>query len=168
MKSKDLIYLVFFFVHLNLFGQDEIKRLNFILLIDGEIPIATISEGCFLMKDSTGNVTAKLPFNYKVGGLEVSASDYKILFSKSNNSKKFIRFKFNGPKTLYNPKLYQCPIWLNEDYIIMNVYNKYNKLNNEKFDFGNSEYLVQIETSLFTNILRYRADWYRKHKSEIN
>lgn len=164
MKNSIIIYLFVCFTSFQTFGQDQIRRLNFILLIDEEIPIATIHDGCFLIKDSTGLLINRIPFNYKVVGLEFSSSNYKELSSLCDKCTLSISFQYTKPSFPFNQYSYESNLWWNEDYIIMHIYNKSKKENYEKYDFGKREYIVQIDTSYGSSILHYRADWVRKHR----
>lgn len=168
MKNGLLIFLFFCFINLHLFGQDQIKRLNFILLIDGEVPIETISDGYVILKENNGLTISKIPFSYKVGSLDFSLPDYEKIQTKLDKSNMMMEFKFLVRKPTFMRYFYETSIFLNEDYMIMNIYNKSKRENNEKYDFGKKKYIVRIESSSFNTIMHYRSDWYRKHKLELN
>jgi len=168
MKSKVLLMLFFVFTNLQLFSQDEIKRLNFILLIDSKIPISNISDSFFIIQDSVGKVMEKVPFNYKVGWLEFNKSDFEKISFFSNKYSLLMRFKFTASNIQFSQHFYQSTIWLSKDYMIMNIYNKSKRENFEKFEFGKEDYIVHIETSYFNSIPHYRTEWLQRHRSEIN
>jgi len=72
---------------LNLFSQDQNKRLNFILLIDNEIPKTSIYDGFFFIKNSTGAIKDSIAFDYQVGALIMTDLNHKKLFLKIKNRK---------------------------------------------------------------------------------
>lgn len=166
MKNKMLLMLLFVFTNLHLFSQDQLRRLNFVLLIDGKVPTGNISEGYFVIQDSIGKVISEVPFLYKIGGLEFNIPDFEKISSLPSKSTLLMKFKFTQPKAPFSQHYYSSYIWLNTDYIIMNIFNKSKRENYEKYDFGKKDYIVQIETSYFDSILHYRSDWLRKHKMD--
>jgi len=162
MSTLNLIVLFLFCVKVQ--AQDQLRRIDIILMIDGEIPTSNISEGYFIIQDSIGKEVSRVPFDYKVGRVEINDIDYGKISSSKGKSSLGIQFKFTSAKSPYNKCLYKSNIWLNKDYMIMEIYNKSKKKNYEKFDFGKKEYLVQIKTSYFNSIMHYRSDWIRRHK----
>lgn len=132
-----------------LFGQAQDKRLTFILIIDDELPVTDITNGIFLFKDSAGTIKDKISFDYKVGGLLMSSSDYKKLLSPNPEHRIFIKFKHIEFRPHHVEYTYEKEIpngWINKEYIIFRVFNASNKVNRTKYFFKQGEeYLIQIK-----------------------
>lgn len=142
------------------FGQEQSQRLNFILLIDKEIPIATIFDGYFLFKTQQNNIEDTIPFNYQVGGLMLTSSNYKKLFIQDSTAEIIIKFKY---KRLFSSFVeihdYEKRIpstWINELYIILNIYNYYNATSRKKYYMRKGEYLIQLQVPGKQNVLPFR------------
>jgi len=167
MRIIFIICCVFCLLNLCSFGQERSKRLNFVLLIDNEIPVASISKGIFEIKDSAGYMIDTIPFVYNVGGLEVSESDYRLLFSRNRKSTVFIKFFYISAMTSFDPYLYKTSIALSKDYVIMRIFNRAKRENVEKYEFGKRQYLIQTETPFYTTLLRERTDHHKRYKRKI-
>jgi hypothetical protein len=151
-----------FFIFLTLFssallGQGQDKRLTFILTIDDELPVTDITDGVFLLKDSTGTIKDKISFDYHVGGLGISAVDYKTLFASNPEYSIFIKFKHTVFRPNYTEYIYEKEIprkWLNEEYIILKIYNASNKVSRAKYFFKHGQkYLIRIKIPGSSTIL---------------
>lgn len=161
MKSNILICLIFGLFTLQSFGQDQIKSLNFILLIDGEVPVATISEGFFLFKDSSNTIIEKIPFTYKVGRLDFNNMDFEKLSSLASKYIMYVEFIHREPDPPFTKRNYQSSIWLNKDWIIMKIYNRHHNKRFDVYDFGDKTYIIQIESSTWNTVPRNRKKGYK-------
>jgi len=129
-------------------AQDGTMRMNFVLEIDNEIPVATIYDGVFLIKDSAGNIKDKIPFDYEVGGLSMSSSNYHKLFFQYLKDEVTINFSYRNLDTNSSEAYkYEKEIpkgWLNETYMIFKVYNYYNRESRKKYFLKKGGYGVEI------------------------
>lgn len=157
MKMKMFLFLCFIMFNLTLFGQDQNKRLNFILLIDNEIPKTSIYDSFFKIKDSTGVIKDQIAVDYQVGGLIIPGSYYKKLFLQNSKSKIVIQFKYKiflPDSAQVNQYEYEMPAnWFNEKYIILKVYNYSNKESRRKYYFNKKSYRIIIQTPLGGNVI---------------
>ena len=157
--------MVFITYSLNLFGQDQNKRLNFILLIDNEIPKTSIYDGFFFIKNNIGVIKDSIAFDYQVGALMMTDFDYKRLFSQDQKSKIIIKFKFKRffpDSAVVSQYEYAIPAnWVNEKYMILKVYNRYNNESREKYYFNKDSYRIIIETPLGGNVIATKKHWPR-------
>jgi hypothetical protein len=157
------VILCLFLVIFNsiLYGQIKNERLTFILFIDNKLPVTDVTDGEILIKDSSGIKMDEIPFDFHVGGLLMSSLDYKKLFNINPKLRIFIKFKYKVFYPKYDEFLYESEIpvgWLNKEYIILKVYNKSDKINREKYVFGNGEkYLVQIMIPGSSSILKAKS-----------
>jgi len=168
MKKRIITCLIFLMTYCNIFGQEQIRYLTFVLSIDGEVPIETITDGYFIITDSSKNIVSKVPFTYKIGRLEFKESAFAKFNPMPRKSNLSIEFYVKESKYPFKKTKYQSGIWINRDYLIMYIYNKSVKENYRKYIFGERDYIVRIESSSLNTIQNYRSDWIRKHKSEIN
>ena len=147
--KKVFLYLLLTVQTLTLFGQEQSKRLTFILSIDDQLPVTDITDGTFLIMDSVGTIKEKIPFNYHVGGLGLSLSDYKKLFASNSDSRILIRFKHVQFRPTYVEYSYEKEIpkgWLNEEYMVLKVYNKSVKSNRAKYFYKPGQrYIIQVK-----------------------
>lgn len=143
-----LLCLILILSNLYLFGQEKSKRLTFILSIDGELPVSDIKDGFFMSGDSLGCIKDTIPFEYHVGYLSMSPANYKKFFSLNPSSRVFINFLHLLFRPQHFEKIYRKEIpreWLNEEYIILKVYNVSNKESRAKYYFKPEEQsLIQI------------------------
>lgn len=146
---KILLSFILVLYGLSLFAQEADKRLTFILLIDNEVAANDISDGMFLLQDSTGVVRDKLPFTYHVGSLSMSLADYNKLFGSNKGYKVVLTFIHTEFRPRYSQHTYEKLIpseWLNEQYIILKVYNRSLSANRSKYVFGKGQqYLIQVK-----------------------
>lgn len=148
MKLKLLLFIILFSSALNTLGQEQKKRINFILLIDNDIPKTNVYEGYVLIKDSLDTLKDKFSFDYQVGGLLLSNSNYRDLFSKYSRCKIIISFKYeqlhlNESKVFEYEK--EIPAgWLNEVYIIFKIYNYSNLESRKKYFLKKNSYAIEI------------------------
>ena len=161
MKKK---YLVFFFLLL-LFGQKskgqkQEKRLNFILTIDKEIPIAKIFDGYFLITKKAQNIRDTFKFQYQVGTLLLSSSDYENLFSLDSTSTIKIKFKYikfsSNQTQIYSYEKVLRDTWVNEVYIILNVFNYFDAESRKKYFIRKDQYVIQIQVPGGGNVIAKR------------
>jgi hypothetical protein len=154
MKIKALLSLLLILYSLNVFSQN--KRLNFIILIDNEIPKTNIVEGRFIVKDSMGTRKDSINFKYQVGGLIIDSSDYKKLLPQNLKSKVVIKFDYSTlPDLAVNEYKYEIPSeWLNEVYMIVRVYNYSNEESRRKYYFRKKNgYKIIFESPLGGNAI---------------
>lgn len=166
---KKVLYLFLLLYSSASLGQEQNKRLTFILSIDNEVTITGVTDGVFLLRDSTGAIKDKLPFDYHVGGLIMSPSDYKKLFSYDPKYRISIKFKYTEFRPRCGEHTYEEEIpkgWLNEEYMIFNVYNASNKGNRAKYFFKpGQEYLIQIKIPSYSTILITHGKYYAARTS---
>ena len=155
--KKALLCLFLALYSSGLLAQEQSKRLTFILFIDSQLPTTGITDGMFLLKDSSGVIKDKMPFDYHVGGLVMAASDYEKLFKSTSEYRIFVKFKYAEfrPENIQNTYEKEIPKgWLNDEYIILKVYNYANKANRAEYVFKpREEYLIQIKIPASSTIL---------------
>lgn len=168
MKKLIIGILILMLSSYHVFGQEQVRHLTFVLSIDGEVPIETVTDGYFIISDSSKSIISKIPFTYKVGKLEIEGPAFEKLHSLSRKNSLSIVFYVRDLKTPLKTNEYMSGIWINNDYLIMYIYNKSVKENYRKYIFGKRDYIVRIESSSLNTIQNYRSGWIRKHKCKIN
>lgn len=156
MKRVQLLILFIILLTYKTFGQDPCDRLRFVLLIDGEVPVANIYESWIELKD--GASLRKIPFNYEVGSLFFPGNGYKELKALSPEAEIVIRFKYHQFEPKSAELLYKKSLkagWLNQQYMIFKVYNFSNKANNRAFN-ERKGYGIEISTASFSTVLPRR------------
>jgi hypothetical protein len=145
MKKSKLLVLFLVLCHV-CFAQTPCRKLTFILLIDNEVPTASISEVEVLSSDSLNG--KKFFLKYKVGNLFVDEKTIDELLKLNVQSDLVLNFNFRSYYPLNSEKKYVCVIpqgWLNEEYVILKIYNKENKISKKKYSFKyNQTYITQI------------------------
>lgn len=130
------------------FSQVQDKRVNFILFIDNELPLTGITDGVILLRDDQGAIKDSLTFDYHVGGLALSSTNYEKLFASNPHYRILVKFKYEIIWPKYQVFNYQSEIpsrWLNEEFIIFKFYNSSNKESRAKYLFSNgNRYIVQV------------------------
>jgi hypothetical protein len=130
------------------FAQAPSKQLPFILLIDNDIPVNNIYDGFFSAVDSEGIIKYRIPFEYRVGSLVISSSDYTRLFSIDAKSNVLIDFKYTkvgrDSSEGYEYKKEIPAKWLNEKYMIFKIYNYTNKESRAKYVLRKGKYGIEI------------------------
>jgi hypothetical protein len=148
MKTCILFFLVFVIYSMSIFGQEKSKRLNFILLIDNEVPVATVYNGVFIITDSSRILKDTLSFDYEVGSIKMSSSNYNKLFFRNPQTKIEIKFKYESYQShftdVYEYKTEIPSEWINEMYIILKVYNYFNKESRRKYFLKKGGYGIEI------------------------
>jgi hypothetical protein len=148
MKIRAFLLLHYIVLSLTLHAQEPVKQMPFILLIDNDIPVNNIYDGFFSIIDSGGVVKDRIPFDYRVGNLLISPSDYTKLFSLSTKGKVSINFKYSkiGPNSseVYKYKKEIPAEWLNEKYMIFKVYNFDNKDSRGKYALKRDQYGIEV------------------------
>ncbi len=111
----------------------------------------------FLLKDNSDAIKDTIPFDYHVGGLVMTASDYKKLFVSAPNYRVSVKFRYTEFRPQYIQNDYEKEIpkgWLNEEYTILKVYNYANKVSRAEYVFkANEKYLIQIKIPASSTIL---------------
>jgi hypothetical protein len=152
MNQNIKIWIWFFalFVSRGVFGQDQEKRLNLVLLIDNDIPTPdVISKAFFLIQDSAGNVRDTLPFLYGVGGLVLTEENYNKLFRFSPGSQIYINFhyyqwnKHEGSQD-FNYKQKLSARCINEWYTILKIHNYSLRESRKEYTSNGDGFAVQI------------------------
>lgn len=148
MKTKIFLCVLFVFYSYNSFAQDFNMRLDFILLIDDQIPENNIFDCFLLIKDSTGTVVKdKISFKYQVGRLMLTSSDYNKLFKASIKSRILMKFTYRTLDTHVIDNQYEgeiSPDFINKEYIICRIYNLMPKENRLKYDFRGRKYIFNL------------------------
>jgi len=130
------------------------------LLIDNEIPKTSIYDGFFFIKNSAGAIKDSIAFDYQVGALIMTDLNHKKLFSQDQKSKIIIKFKYKRffpDSAEVSQYEYTIPLnWINEKYIIIKVYNRYNNESRRKYYFNKDRYRIIIETPLGGNVIATR------------
>jgi hypothetical protein len=159
---KKIIFLIAILplLHANLFGQQINNRLNFILLVDNDVVRSNVNAGYFLINNSTGKSIDTVRFEYQVGALIIKKHDYSRLHSIDSNSQVFICFNywnymFDHDK-IFTYKCKITPEWLNEDYIILKIYNYANKYSRKKYEIKKNSYRFIIEVPGHENVIPER------------
>ena len=132
------------------------KLLPFVLLIDNEVAIKSDTHGVFLIKDSIGTTTDSVMFDYDVGVLSFSKSEYRKLFATKPLNKlslKIYHLSQDADTTFIYEK--RVPIeyfnseyphgYLNKEYFIVKIFNKFDSVSRSKYYFEkNQSYLMLI------------------------
>lgn len=159
-KSYLILLLVVLLFGLNSIGQNKEMRLNFILAIDNEIPIAKIFDGYFLIQNKIHYKQDTLRFQYQVGGLLLSSTDYQNLFLVDSLSTITIKFKYRNFTQnfthVYNYEKVLRNTWINESYIILNVFNYYDADSRKKYFISKNQYLIQVQVPGGGNVIARR------------
>lgn len=163
-----MLLLLFYFSNTSLFGQDQIKSINFVLVIDGEVPISSISKGYYSIRDTNNVIIDKVPFVYKVGRLEFNIAEYNKIIKIPDKSSLWIEFEYIWQRFPIKMTFYETSIFLNKDFIIMDIYNKSKKENRRKYDFGEDKYVVRIRSSTWNTVMHYRSKSHAKLQSELH
>lgn len=156
MKKIVVICLLFLSSNI-LIAQEELKSLNFVLVVNDEI-VSKISKLTFIITTdvSTENITAK----YCPGELSFNSSDYKKIIS---NETKSIYLKYSdivyidGKASNYNFEFEYQKKWLQDLYNILRIYDLTTKKNKNKFEplSKNKNYTFEL-TSPNETFLRVR------------
>ena len=149
-------------------GQDQNRRLNFVFVIDNEVPdIAVISNGFFLAKDSSGNLKDSIPFKYEVGDLMMSSDDYRKLFLDTYTAKLFMNFAWleymKGDTEIH---YYEREIprgWINKLYMILYIYNYSNKESRTKYAIDKGGYNIRIMIPGMSMVVPVWKSYRKKH-----
>ncbi|MHA4807471.1 hypothetical protein ACX0G9_05175 [Flavitalea flava] len=132
------------------FAQEMDKRLNFVVLIDNEVPTPSyILNGVFLIKDSTGKEVEKIPFHYQVGFLEMTTMGYNKFFNPGYKNNIYLKFQFYEmrPKDITHDYEYEIPNdMINHLYYILKVYNYSNKQSRKKYLLKKRIYGIELTT----------------------
>lgn len=128
MKKKVTLFLctfcTSFAINNSLFSQESNKRINFVLLIDNDVPVPSkISKCYFSNKDTIGNIKDSIPFAYEVGGLLLSSDNYKKLITYPHQSNLYINFIYIDNNQFYKYQKRISAEWINELYLILKIHN---------------------------------------------
>lgn len=134
----------------------ENESLNFIILIDEEIPIATISSGHFILKNEFSSDT--LSFQHRVGRVLMKSEDLNRLFVTDKSTTIEMSFSYLHHSKPCHNSLYQYNIKLlreniNKDYIILKIYNYYNKYIRKKYSIKKGGYVYIRKNPGYSEIL---------------
>ena len=106
--KKILLYLFLILLSSTLFGQEQDKHLTFILFIDDKVATRDVTDGMFLIKDSTGTIRDKIAFVYHVGYLSMSSADYKKIFDSKLEYRIFMKFIIIPEISYFFFKFFPC------------------------------------------------------------
>lgn len=131
-------------------AQEQDALLPFILVIDNQFDDGSgIINSKFVVKDRVGNIKDSMICEYRIGKLLMFKKDYKRLFKiKEDTSLRFF-FRFQHRKldmgTDFNYNINFLPFQINNDYIVLKVFNQYDKENQQKYWFYKDKtYFYQI------------------------
>lgn len=138
------------------YGQDTIKDLNFIIVIDEEVAVGDIMR--VAIEDESGNL---YKLRYYPGNLSINLSDYQKLISDKKTQTLLLSFIFyKDDDTIYNRRFYEIKIkqdFLEDFYNILKIYNldekKYRKMFNTYIKKKKSKYVYQIKSSKRTTLV---------------
>lgn len=154
-----LIILFIFKTQISFCQMHEYERLNFILLIDEEIPVATISDGYFVLKNEFSTDT--FSFQYRVGRIIMKSENLNKLFIADKKTTiemffSYLNYIKPGITSLhqYNIKLLRQNI--NKEYMILNIYNYYNKYSRRKYSIKKGGYVYLRKNPGYSEILPLR------------
>jgi len=156
MKRKIILFFVLLICGIKLFGQEK-QNLNFVLLINDDVPEYGIFDGEFQIADSTGKIIEQFSFDYSVGRLVINTKDYSKLFTQSVESKIIIKFVFKDPYSNYKEFFYVGEIptdKMNYEHIICHIYDFSKTANKLKYVFDGKKYLFQISIPAWSVILK--------------
>jgi hypothetical protein len=144
----------------NGFAQEANSHMTFILLIDDEVPVRNIIDGFFSLYDSAGYSESCIPFNYHVGWIELTDSDYhKLLFHRPNDRIAFsFTYKVSDSSRIYKHYTLEIPQeMINKVYLIIGVYNYENLESREKYFIPGGSYGATISSpGLGAGIFRWK------------
>ena len=151
-----IFFLLLLFNSTTSIAQLENQRMTFLIVIDNEYPSSDIISSKFIVEDSTNNIKDQINFEYNVGKLIMSQIDYEKLFKLKPGYKLFIKLvrrnlDLNTDYT-YNAQIPKQ--FINDIYIIVRIYNRYDKENQVKYYFENEQtYISQIIIPGYRTIL---------------
>ncbi len=115
-----------------------------------------------MLSDSTGNIKDSILCDYDVGRLKMLRSDSARLFKLRHRPKIIIYFNVvkrdlkAGRDVSY--KVYLAPFEINEEFIILRLYDADVEENNEKYYFKKGQnYIYQVLTPGFFRIMPVRG-----------
>jgi hypothetical protein len=142
------------------------KSLPFIIMVDNDLPDASvILSSNFLITDSLNNKIDSLNCKYQIGRLTMSTTDYKSFINVRRNKAKWrIYFVFTyrhmhvGVNTTdYNYKCEFFSFTINDEYMILKIFNSFDKESLEKLVFKDGKsYVYQMVTPGFNTLLPYK------------
>lgn len=120
-----LTFIVLLFIFFPVFSQDGECNANFIIMIDDELCIGSIANAYIVSEKNE-----KISITYHPGSLRLEKGDSNILKDSKVNTLHFDYYEYiDGNQTLYNYELPFDSNWLEQDYIVLRVYN----LNKRKY-----------------------------------
>jgi len=164
MRKVNLILFIATF-YLSCYGQEKKESMPFVLLIDNEVPNPSYITGRFLIKDSLDVVKDSINFDYEVGKLNLTKSDFNKFFNVKQDFNIFLKFELKQlqPDTtfIFIKQIHNKYInreypngFINKGYFIVKIFNKFNKENRAKYYFKKDEnYIVQIKIPGFSTLL---------------
>ena len=125
-------------------------QLPFILLIDNTIPATNILNSYFSIYDNSGSPEDSIPFEYHVGYIEFNSIDYQNLIHKYVDARIFINFKYEKfGSNAYFTKNYKEELpkgGLNEQYMVIKIYNYIDTESRKKFSLKKNGYVFIIQS----------------------
>ncbi|MBP1165651.1 MULTISPECIES: hypothetical protein [unclassified Chryseobacterium] len=143
-------YTLLLFIFFSSYFFSQIKKINFLIMID-EKPCLIVND-LRLSSSSVGLLDA----NYIVGTINLSDENYnKLINDKSSNFD--VNFETILPKLpLAQKYIFSLPKeFLNQKYIIINIFNKSSKIYKKRYSGGNKnnkEYYVVITSPDFSKL----------------
>jgi len=155
---KYLFGIFYFFLFFSAHAQ-EIKHLDFIIVIDEQIVRESLGIK-FVIKDETDYQEIETTEGYRPGNISLKQIDYDKLTS---NQTKTLYIKFNyqtyvgNESYYYNYEIEYNKIWLQDGYNILRIYNLDKRKYKKKFDpiSVGKNYTFEVESPSHT-FLRIR------------
>lgn len=143
-----------------LLAQGKNTSLPFIIVIDNEfVNLSDIINDHFLITDSIGTVKDSIMCDYTIGKLLMFKADYKRLFVFKRKPGLKIYFQFTWRRVLpvetdLTYKIQLIPLEINDDHMVIQIFNASNKENQQKYYFKQGRsYLYQILTPGYNRIM---------------
>lgn len=141
----------------NAIGQK--REIPFVLLIDNNVPVSTISDSYFLIKFNDDKKEIKIPFYYYVGAIIFDDQYYDLLLNNYSN-KLSIHFKYFDFVS-HNKISYAKSIaggTFSTKYMILSIFNYFNKESRKKYVIPKDGYVARIQGPSISEVL---SQWKR-------
>jgi hypothetical protein len=149
MLKKAITIIVVLF-STTIFSQTEKKNLDFIIEIDAEIAVGTITKLNIVLIDSLNEIKI-IDADYYPGNLSMPLDFYNLLISKK--TKKVLMKINNSVKgEMINYEFELKKMWLTDYYIIFKIYNLANKKYRNRLDplDKDKNYTFELESPSYT------------------
>lgn len=135
-----------------LYGQESNKKLDFIIVVDEQIVIGTVSNLKLILQRDRKDDIVKV--YYHPGSLEIPFSGYEKMLSDVIDSLyiDFTYYEYTGQKQkVYHYKIELKKLWLKESFVILKIYNlDKKKYKNDFQPLKGRNYTFEIDSPSYT------------------